>query len=407
MLTREPVHLMKAESKNRGPATSRGKGEQHFLWLLSPPWDGVQTRQQHFARRLARSGMKVLYVENPPAWSSVLRQRNWRGASFFNQYEREIEPGLHVLRPAVSIPGTMRSDAIAALNGRLLARQLNKWFYLHDWTDYLAWCRVPACIFALKHLQPHRIAYDITDDYELYARHPGERERTAARETAMLRRADLVFVTAEELLRKPALQPANPFLLSNGVDYNLFAQAGEPGAIAPLLLGLKRPIVGYVGLTSHWMDFELLRKLAQRWPGQIVMVGPIQAQVEAQAKSIPGIVWAGFVPQPELPPYLRGMDVLIMPHKVNELRTRSNPLKTWECLATGKPFVTVDLPALNPARHLLHVAQNHDQFLELVTGCVKYDPPAAKLARQALATHYSWDALLEQLISNLLPAPCA
>src|SRR5437016_883984 len=91
------------------------QSEGRFLWLLSPPWDGVQTRQQHFARRLARRGMKVLYVENPPAWSSVLRQRNWRGASFFNGHEREVEPNLRVLRPAVSLPGSMHSDAIATM----------------------------------------------------------------------------------------------------------------------------------------------------------------------------------------------------------------------------------------------------------------------------------------------------
>src|SRR2546428_109183 len=123
--------------------------EEHFLWLLSPPWDGVQTRQQHFARRFARHGVRVLYVENPPAWSSVLRQRNWRELSFFNMREREVEPGLHVLRPAISLPGSMRSDFIAALNGRILAQQLNHWFASRGWSDYLAWCRVPASIFSL------------------------------------------------------------------------------------------------------------------------------------------------------------------------------------------------------------------------------------------------------------------
>src|SRR5438034_10170452 len=85
-------------------------GEGHFLWLLSPPWDGVQTRQQHFARRLARRGIKVLYVENPRAWSSVLRQKEGRGAIFGKKRPYEVEPGVHLLRPAVSLPGSMRSD---------------------------------------------------------------------------------------------------------------------------------------------------------------------------------------------------------------------------------------------------------------------------------------------------------
>src|SRR5438477_11472195 len=96
----------------------RANAEDHFLWLLSPPEDGQPTRQQHFTRRLARRGCKVLYVENPSAWSTLLRQRNRQQFSFFNVREREVEPGLHVLRPVMAFPGSTRLDAIAALNGR-------------------------------------------------------------------------------------------------------------------------------------------------------------------------------------------------------------------------------------------------------------------------------------------------
>src|SRR5436309_936685 len=143
---------MPAIEMTNAPALTTNETEKQFLWLLSPPWDGVQTRQQHFARRLARRGGKVLYIENPPAWSSVLRQGNRRGAFSSKGREREVEPGLHVLRPTVSLPGSMRSDVIARINGLLLARQLNRWFAARDWADYLAWCRVPAAIFPLTHL---------------------------------------------------------------------------------------------------------------------------------------------------------------------------------------------------------------------------------------------------------------
>ena len=40
-----------------------------------------------------------------------------------------------------------------------------------------------------------------------------------------------------------------------------------------------QPLIGYVGLTSDWTDFTLLRKLGERFPGQIVMVGPIHPKV--------------------------------------------------------------------------------------------------------------------------------
>jgi glycosyltransferase involved in cell wall biosynthesis len=382
-------------------ALLRNETPDHFLWLLSPPWDGVQTRQQHFARRMARLGKEVLYVENPPAWSSALRQGNWRGSSFFGVHHREVEPGLHVMRPAVSFPGSMRSDAVARLNARILSSQLNRWFCRWGWKNYVAWCRVPASVFSLKHLRPRQVVYDVTDDYVLYARHAGGRRRTIDRERSLLQAADTVFVTASELLKKPCLQSARPVLLPNGVDYELFAAVGQPGPIHPLIANIKKPVIGYVGLTSYWMDFNLLAKLGRQWPGQVVMIGPIQPQIQSLAKKVPGVVWAGFVPQPDLTPYLRGMDVLIMPHQVNELRKNSNPLKIWEYLATGKPFVTIDLPALDPARHLAYIAQNHEQFLDFVAQALQNDSAEVKAERQVFARRYSWDRLFDDLLSNL------
>jgi glycosyltransferase involved in cell wall biosynthesis len=295
----------------------------------------------------------------------------------------------------------MRSDAIARLNAHRLSKQLNRWFCRAGWNNYLTWCRVPGSVFSLKHLRPRQVVYDVTDDYVLYARHNGERRRTIDRERSLLQAADTVFVTASELLKKPCLQSARPVLLPNGVDYELFAQASQPGRIHPLIVNLKKPIIGYVGLTSYWMDFNLLAKLGRQWPGQVVMIGPIQPQVQSQAKKVPGVVWAGFVPQPELVPYLRGMDVLIMPHKGNELRKSSNPLKICEYLATGKPFVTIDLPALDPARYLAHIARSHEQFLELVGQALRHDSAVAKAERQAFAMRYSWDRLFEDLMANL------
>src|SRR5206468_116964 len=136
---------------------------------------------------------------------------------------------------------------------------------------------------------PRHVVYDVTDDYALYARHAGERRRTIQRERNLLDKADTVFVTSSELLKKPSLQSARPVFLPNGVDYELFAAASHPGPINSLVANLKKPVIGYVGLTSYWMDFDLLAKLGRQWPGQVVMVGPIQPQIRALAKKVPGV----------------------------------------------------------------------------------------------------------------------
>ena len=377
---------------------------RRFIWLLSPPWDDVSTRQNHFAMRLARLGAEILYVENPSAWSSVLKQRRWRELPFAaGARVRQVEPRLHIMRAAFALPGAMHSDRVAEVNGQLLARQIAQWTESRRWSGYTCWCRTPHSLFTLRHLHAAGTVYDITDDYELYETDPAVRELVKGREHLLVNRADAVFLTTNELAGKDALRHRNTQIVPNGVEYELFAAASRPGPIHPLVAGVRKPVIGYVGLTSHWMDFELLEMLGRRWPGQIVMVGPIAAGVEARARSIPGVVWAGFVPQRELGPYIRGFNVSIMPHIVSELRRRANPLKIWEYLAMGKPFISCDLPALDPVRHLVSVAANREGFVQAVAerlgDAAGYDGAAA----QAVAKTYSWDNIFNAMMPQLEP----
>lgn len=378
---------------------------RRFVWLLAPPWDNVPTRQNHFARRLARLGAEVLYVENPSAWSSVLKQRRWaelpagKGAAV-----AEIEPGLHVMRPSLSVPGGKHSDFVAELNGRLIAGQVRAWTRSRGWTGYDCWCRIPYSLFPLRHLDPAQTIYDITDDYELYESSAHARRKVREREEALLERVDHVFITTAELRQKKSIEDASPRVVPNGVEIDLFARASQAGEVHPLVAAARQPVIGYVGLTSHWMDFELLEMLGRRWPGQIVMLGPIAAQVEARARAVPGIVWGGFVPQHALGPYLRGFAVCIMPHLVNELRRRSNPLKICEYLATGKPFVSVDLPALNAFRELIDVAHDREEFVALVEkNLQRASEPAMVARRQAAARAFSWDTIFADVLDQLQP----
>jgi glycosyltransferase involved in cell wall biosynthesis len=379
---------------------------RHYVWLLAPPWDNVPTRQKHFATRLARLGAKVLYVENPPALSGVIKQRRWDQLPFrLAAKVREVEPGLQVMSPAGSLPGMRHWESVAAWNGKRISRQVNSWLRERGTPSFTAWCRVPACIYPLRHLDPALTVYDVTDDYELYEPDDARaRARVHERERALIAKSGQVFITAEELRQKPAIAAANPVLAPNGVDVGLFAQATDGGLIHPSLRGIGKPLIGYVGLTSHWMDFELLETLGRRWPGQVVMVGPIAAQVEARARAIPGIIWAGFVPQPELPPYLRAFAVTIMPHLVNELRRRSNPLKVCESLATGKPFVTVDLPAVQPYRSVIDIALDREDFVRRVAANLHAPPdPAMTARRRAMAQAFSWDRIFEGILNQLHP----
>lgn len=375
----------------------RGK---RFIWLGSPPWDGVWTRQNHFAQRLAALGAEVLYLEAPCGWRSRLREGK-RGTGMLTV--REIERGLHVMTAPLHMPGANHVDAIAAVNGTIVSHAVQAWLDENKWRQFMVWCRLPVSIFALRKLAPQSIVYDVTDDYALYARHDRERSRCRSREASLAARADIVFITSQELRKNQTLNARESIWLPNGVDYDLFAQASRPNfAMHPRLSELRKPIIGYVGLVSRWTDFELLAQLSERWPDHVVMVGPVHPDVRKKVEALKDIQWLGFVPHQDVPRYLRGFDVCILPHEVSELRHRANPLKIWEYLATGKPVVSVALRMLESMGEIVELAQSRDDFVQRVARCLEHPGSGAQIAqRMAAARALSWDNLFDRMMTSL------
>ena len=380
---------------------------QRFVWLQSPSWDGVWTRQNHFTIRMARLGAEILYVENSRSLVGALRHDIGSSPALtFVPSIQEVEPGLSVMTLPPVVPGTMVSDVIGSINGALIGRFVGRWLADHGWGSYVCWCRVPQSVFALERLAPSATIYDITDNYEEFVEDRRRKKNVKEREARFLRQADLVLHTSEPLNGKRALGGGVTCLVPNGVDYQLFQKAGSPGmAAGPALADVRQPMIGYVGLVSDWIDFELLEMLGKRWPGQVAMVGPVRPELRDMARSISGLRWTGFVKERrDLPGYIAKFKVCILPFRVNELTRGMNPLKIWEYLATGKPIVSVDLPALEPARDVIDVAQSRQHFLELVASRLSDDAEQeGKQARRSLAKRYSWDVIFDRMMEYLSP----
>lgn len=363
------------------------------VWLQSPPWKGVWTRQNHFARRIVRDGGEVLYVENPPALGSRLREESIRP---FNSTPEsyEAEPGIHILKLPLQLPGGNRHEMIGRLNGWRFAKSISSWLNQAGWSDYIVWCRLPNSLHALSHLSPRFTVYDVTDDYELYAKNERERAITKQLEAKLARRADQIFTTTTALADKLRTINQNVRNIPNGVDKVFF---DIPTKENTPLRDISSPRIGYIGIVASWMDFDLLEKLGQRWPGHIVIIGPVKPEVKTRFHAIPGIIHIDHIPHLDVPRYLAAFDLCILPHQLTELRHRADPLKLVEYLASGKPIVTVSLRSAIPYQDLMDLADDHDSFLASVAKHL--EAPHAELpdARRTAARLRDWDHLYEQV----------
>ncbi len=100
----------------------------------------------------------------------------------------------------------------------------------------------------------------------------------------------------------------------------------------------------FFGLLSEWVDQELILRLAQEFPrATMVLIGKADVAV-TRLQGISNIQLLGPKPFSELPDYVAGFTVGIIPFVVNDLTRSVNPIKLREMLSAGCPVVSTDLP---------------------------------------------------------------
>jgi len=120
--------------------------------------------------------------------------------------------------------------------------------------------------------------------------------------------------------------------------------------------------VGFVGgIDAHTFDPELFLDVARRLADcQFVMVGGMS--LPAGWCDLGNVHFLGRKPYDEVAGYMAACDALIMPWNKSDWIQACNPIKLKEYLATGRPVVTTDFPALDGWRDLVTVADTADEF---------------------------------------------
>ena len=194
----------------------------------------------------------------------------------------------------------------------------------------------------------------------------------------------------------------------HGVDLEHFAsaQSGQPPPAVASLPGSK---IGFFGLIYEKLDFELLASVARRFDhSSLVMIGPA-SYCPADFQAIPNVHFLGQQPYAELPRWIAGLGCSAAAlHVDDEMIRQSSPLKLRECLASGKPTVSVDVPEV---RRLSAVCPRRRDACGVhskkYSGLCKKDGNGVHAAEQrAAVANDGWDrraADLRRWIDDLLP----
>jgi len=373
---------------------------QTILCLATQEWDAHWTPVQQVMLRLAPRN-RVLYFEpfHPPlAWlkksnSLLRRQRKERVPQL-----REVRPNLYVYRPRYPyLPRNMKWGVAAALNGflyRAEIRLLLKRLGIHSpWL----WAFFAQSLSVLD-LEFEHVIYDCADELPAFFPDPVEKRFVARIDEALCRRADLVFVGSEPLRHKKA--PLNPltFVVNHAADIAHFEKASDSATVVPSdLARIPRPRLGFVGMVDTIrFDANLIARLAENPQYQVVIVGGTMEGAAKTIPALPNVHRLGMKPVHELPSYLKGMDVCLMPYRVNEATRNIYPLKLHEYLATGKPVVSTRIPAVESLRELVYVAESPEDFLRAAASALAEADPALVRSRRSRAQKHSWEAHVKE-----------
>lgn len=349
-------------------------------------WDFVYQRPQQLLSRLARR-MPVLFVEEPVP-----------GAACATLEVMDPEPGVRVLRAHVTSEGAGFHDAHMAQVQVLLQAYLQQ----HAIARYWLWFYTPMALPLAARLHPQGIVYDCMDELAAFKFAPPE---LLQREDALFSQADLVFTGGFSLYEaKRARHPA-VHCFPSSVDAAHFARARQPGGTDHVAQAqLPGPRLGYFGVIDERLDLELVAQLADARPDwQVVMVGPV---VKIDPTSLPqraNLHWLGQRAYAELPEFLGGWDVCLMPFALNESTRFISPTKTLEYLAAGRPVVSTPIrDVVGPYTGVVAIAATPAAFITACEAALQrsaQEQARSHAAAQALLARTSWDGTAQAMFA--------
>lgn len=352
-------------------------------------WDFVYQRPQHLLSRLA-SSHPVFFIEEPVRGESS--QPEWQ----FSQ----PEPNVTVCRPrtAATAPG-FNDEQIPLL--KELVRQL---VIQENLSDYVLWFYTPMALAAAAELHPSAVIYDCMDELSAFLGAPPE---LLDAEKALLARADLVFTGGPSLYRAKKHRHPRVYCFPSSVDAKHFASATTDMAEADDQAGLPHPRFGYYGVIDERMDLALLGAMADAHPDwQVIMVGPVVKIDRATLPQRPNLHYFGQRSYAQLPAYLKGWDVCIMPFARNRSTEFISPTKTLEYMAADKMIVSTPITDVaEPYGEIVYLGGTAGEFIgacEMALNSSEREKSKRREQMRAVLAGTSWDSTagkIEQLIS--------
>ncbi|MBD1835491.1 glycosyltransferase family 1 protein [Cyanobacteria bacterium FACHB-472] len=359
-------------------------------------WNFVYQRPQHLLSRFSKQ-RRVFFIEEP---------------IFSADAEGRIDISIGEDGVCVVVPHLREGLSEEAVKTTQQV-MLDDLFDAAQISDYILWYYTPMAMGFSRHLEPQVVVYDCMDELSAFKGAPPALKDL---EAELFSRADLVFTGGQSIYESKRNQHPNVYAFPSSIDKAHFAQCRDVERNATQepadQVDIPHPRLGFFGVIDERMDIDLLGSIAEARPDwHLVIIGPVVKIDPEVLPRHPNIHYLGGKSYQELPAYIAGWDVALLPFAHNESTRFISPTKTPEYLAAGKPVVSTSIrDVVRPYGDmgLVQIADTVPDFVAAVETALNQSHESEWLNKvdEFLADN-SWDStwgsmmqLVEGVISN-------
>jgi glycosyltransferase involved in cell wall biosynthesis len=344
-------------------------------------WDFVYQRPQHLMSRFARA-QKVFFFEEP----------------MFSDAPTRLDVSPREDKLFVLVPHISNSDKESRSVADIQREMLDEFIEKEHIEDFTLWFYTPMAMDYAVHLEPSATIFDCMDELSAFKFAPPE---LIENERKLLEKADLVFTGGQSLYEAKRDKHKRVFAFPSSIDVAHFGQAREIAEEPEDQKNIPHPRFGFCGVIDERMDIDLLGKMADLRPEwQFVMIGPVVKIADEDLPRRANIHYLGGKDYKELPAYIAGWDVAIMPFAINESTRYISPTKTPEYLAAGKFVISTAIrDVVRPyyEKNLVEIAQTAEEFVAAGEKLLTAEKSEWLLRVDDFLSRMSWDKTFSEM----------